>query len=165
MKFRFSQLHKKPHLSLEEEITFSEEEVKRIPTLLALPQAEVEVDLSKEEDFVHVVFHIKAHLVLECAYTLEPVDYPIDFEDELDFMYAQADDEDEGMIYVGQDEVDLDPFILGLIVTEIPLRVIKPGAKLPTGGKGYDIKSEEDYEKERSERIDPRFAKLDEWEE
>ena len=38
---------------------------------------------------------------------------------------------------------------------------MKKGAKLPTNGNGYRVLSEDEYNKEQEEKVDPRWAALD----
>lgn len=163
MKFQFSVLRHKGHLFLEEEESYTKDEIKEIYSLIDVEKVHVDAELQNEGDIAHIHFAIKGNLILECAYTLEPVDYPIDFEEDLEFSNQSEYEDDENVIFVGSDLVDLHPYILGLIITEIPMKVVKKGAKLPSGGKGYEVISEEDYYKTKEETTDPRLSKLDDF--
>ena len=43
------------------------------------------------------------------------------------------------------------------------MKVVKKGATLPKGGKGYEVITEEEYYKKKEESVDPRFSALDNW--
>lgn len=163
MKFQFSILRHKNHMELDDVETYSQEEIQDIYSLLDMENVHVQAELTLEGDIAHIDFHIQTKLYLECAYTLEKVDYPLDFHEELDFSFSDLYEEDENIIFVKGDVIDLHPFILGLIVTEIPMKVVKKGASLPKGGKGYEVITEEEYYKKKEENTDPRFSALDNW--
>lgn len=87
----------------------------------------------------------------------------LDFIEELDFSSSDLYENDENIVFVKGDVIDLHPYILGLIITEIPMKVVKKGATLPKGGKGYEVITEEEYYKKKEESVDPRFSALDNW--
>ena len=42
-----------------------------------------------------------------------------------------------------------------------PIKIVKKGAKIPENGKGYRVITEDDYEQEKSKKVDHRFDILD----
>ena len=58
-------------------------------------------------------------------------------------------------------EIDLDPYILALILAEVPHTVTKKGAELPKSGSGYRVLSEEELLKEKSTKKNSAFDILD----
>ena len=56
---------------------------------------------------------------------------------------------------------DIDPYVLSLVVSEIPAKIVKKGAKLPEDGSGYRVLSEEEYNKEQENKKDSRWDALD----
>ncbi len=163
MKFQFSILRHKNHMELEDVETYTSEEIQGIYSLLDMGKVHVHAELTLEGEIAHIEFHIQTKLYLECAYTLEKVDYPLDFIEELDFSSSDLYENDENIVFVKGDVIDLHPYILGLIITEIPMKVVKKGAKLPKGGKGYEVITEEEYYKKKEESVDSRFSALDYW--
>ena len=165
MKVLYSTLTRLHRQELEETIVYSDEQISSIISLLRMSPVKVKVFLEEADGIVHANFKIKVDLVLECAYSLEEVDYPLDFEDEIDFLFVDDElkQEDETLIYIDSNTLELEPYILGLIITEIPSRVIKEGATLPRGGKGYEVITEEEYYERHEENVDPRFAGLDDF--
>ena len=99
-----------------------------------------------------------AEVVGVCAYSLEDVLLKIKINDTLTFTFEE---EDEDVIHIDNPIFEIDPYILDLIISEIPLKIVKPGAKLPEAGDGYRVMSEDEYLKENSEKKDHRWDKLD----
>lgn len=107
-------------------------------------------------------FSIEGEMILPCARTL--VDVPYDFHikaTEIFTTSAHIDDEDEkdGVHQILEETLDLTPYIKENIVLETPYRVFSDEEALE-GGEGWSFSTEADYEKEKEETIDPRFAKL-----
>lgn len=165
MKVNYQTLSRLHHIIEEEDIIYSLEQIKGIHSLIRIPFVHARVELSEDDGIVHAKFHIKADLVLECAYTLEEVDYKVNFHDELDFCFIKDgyQEEDENLIYIEGSTLDLDNYILGLIITEIPMKVVKKGAKLPTNGKDYEVITEDEYYNRHKDKVDPRLSALDDF--
>lgn len=166
MKTLYQTLARLHHQVLEEDIVYAQEQITGIHSLIRMSTVHAKVELTEDNGIVHALFSIKADLVLECAYTLEEVDYKVDFEEELDFCFVEDEysGEDENLIYIEGNTLDLDLYVLGLIVTEIPMKVVKKGAKLPKGGKGYEVITEDEYYERHKDAVDPRLSALDDFE-
>ena len=108
---------------------------------------------------LRAVFHIKAKVTAVCSYSLDDVVLSISCDDELYF--TDEESEDDELIYEKSNIIDMDPHILSLILAKVPIKVIKQGAKPPQDGDGYRVISEEEYEKERSQKKDSRWDLLD----
>lgn len=121
---------------------------------------EVKYDAIDYGDILHLELDISCLVTGVCCYSLEDVEIPLHFKDELDF----SDDKSlmEQCFFVEENMFDLDPYILGLILSNIPSKIVKKGAKLPKSGEGYRVLTEDEYLKEKSEEKDPRWDKLDE---
>ena len=119
----------------------------------------VKITGSVFEDLLMLNFHIVSDVIGVCAYTLEDVPLHFDFKDSLEISNEIEDDEkiffEKNMIF------DIDPYVLSLLVSEIPAKIVKKGAKLPEDGTGYRVLSEEEYEKEQENKTDSRWAALD----
>ena len=109
------------------------------------------------DDFLILDIEIKTDVIGVCSYTLEDVPLHFDIKSSLTFTYEE---EDEEAIHIDNPIFDLDPYILDLIVAEMPIKVVKKGAKLPNSGEGYRVLSEDEYNKEQEEKTDPRWAAL-----
>ena len=103
---------------------------------------------------------VEAKVIGVCAYTLEDVELKLKFKDSLEFSNEVSDDED--IFFEEKPIFSLDPYILGLIVAETPIKIVKKGAKLPQAGDGYRVLSEDEYQLEKRNKSDSRWDKLDE---
>ena len=118
----------------------------------------VKINATDFETILCINVEINATVIGVCSYSLEDVKLDIHATDELNFT---DDENDEDCYYVTDSIIDLDEYILGILLANIPVRITKKGAKLPKNGSGYRVISEEDYEKEKANSIDHRWDKLD----
>ena len=102
---------------------------------------------------------IEGVMVVPCSISLKPVtlEFSIPFEDT--FSFEALGEEDEG-VEVNGDELVLDSYIYESILAEIPLRIIHPDLEHYPQGEGWEVLTEEDFIKQKSQEIDPRLAKL-----
>lgn len=118
----------------------------------------LEVTLTDELETVGVHLGATVKVTLECAYTL------IHFESELVLdeyfcltsIAENGEEELDDCYYEQGPIVDLTPYILILIVSNIPLKVVAPGAKRPE-----NVLSEEDYANGSGNRPFARDDELD----
>ena len=105
---------------------------------------------------------IDGEMIVPCAITLKPLSY--EFETSLSevFSFYEPDEEDEVTIYVEGDEIDFGPFIFGAVLAEVPLSLKDPDLETYPEGDGWSVITEKEYQKQKSEEIDPRLAKLKE---
>ena len=145
-------------LELEEDIDFSSADIDH-SHIREIKKCHVKMSAHEYDDLIVADFKVEADIIGVCAYSLEDVPLHLKFHDSLEFSNEISDDED---IYFEEKPIfSLDPYILGLIIAETPLKIVKKGAKLPSSGEGYRVLSEEDYEKERKSKTDSRWSKLD----
>ena len=103
--------------------------------------------------------HIKAKVTTSSAYSSKDVVLNLDFNDTISISDEIEDDDD--IFYEKSVIFDIDPYILSLIIANVPMVVIEKNEALPEDGKGYRVLSEEEYEKEQQNKVDPRWAALD----
>ncbi|MCH5180382.1 MAG: DUF177 domain-containing protein [Erysipelotrichales bacterium] len=162
MKVLVSDIKKeKSPIILKEEIKYLPEQYSHVFSLNKIKKVEVEAKCSNFGDIIEIYFEIKADLVLQCSYTLEDVDYLMDVNETLEFSFEPINEE---IIEIEGNEIDLDEYVLSIIIANIPLRVIKKGAKLPSVD-GVRVLSQDEFEEEKKNTLDPRLAALDDWEE
>lgn len=125
----------------------------------SIPSCHVEVDAIEVNDLLLVDINGIADAVTSCKYTLEDVPVKVKFSDNMTF---SSDEEDDSSYFEAGNEIDLKPYILGLILDKVPHTAVKKGAQKPANGNGYRILTEEELQKEKSTKTDPRWAKLDE---
>ncbi|MBR0439360.1 MAG: DUF177 domain-containing protein [Bacilli bacterium] len=133
-------------------LTFDGSHIRKIES------CEATVIATDYDDILRIEVKIDAKVIGICAYTLEDVELSIKAEDELTF---SDDENDQDSYYEKSNIIDLDEYILGILLANVPVRIIKKGAKLPQNGKNYRVMSEDEYEKEKEKKHDPRFDILD----
>ena len=112
----------------EEEIDFSnqafdENHVKRILS------CSVRVVAHEYGDVLDCKISGKASVIASCSYTLE--DVPLDVSFKENFYFSKEVTGSEECFYEPGNEIDLDPHILALILSEVPHNIVKSGASLP----------------------------------
>ena len=133
-------------------VQFDKNHIKSIPSCV------VKATATDYESILRIVVEINALVIGVCSYTLEDVELKFKINDELNFT---DDEEDEDNYYVKDSVIDLDEYILGILLANIPMKIVKKGAKLPSSGNDYRILSEDDYNKEKENSHDSRWDVLD----
>ena len=118
--------------------SFSKEELQETD-LLKLDNVKIEGELHKNV-LGNIVLNvdISGTMVLPCAITLKPVDYPfsITIDDEVEKLY-------ENSINL-QNSIDIFPIIWENILMEIPMRVVSPDAEdVKLSGDGWKLVKDE----------------------
>ena len=126
LKWSLQQLYRfgKTPFKFSGECDFSER-IKDIDDILDISIVKVEgVGQNINDDRYMFTIHITCNLVLECARTLDPVDFPIDLE-----VVEEYDTIDDGEVnYVEKNTVNLEDAIWENIYLEKPMRVFKKGS-------------------------------------
>lgn len=117
------------------------------PSLHDISTCHVLATFTLNDDIIDAEVEINALVHLNCAYTLKVFPHKLNVLENLVFTLKNNDDPE--LIPLKGNVLDLDHYIFGIILTEIPLKVIAPGAKLPTGGEGYRVLSESELKQEK----------------
>lgn len=125
----------------------------------SISSCHVEVDVTELDELLLVSINGFSEIITTCKYTLDDIPLKINFKEDLTM---SSNEEDDSSYYEPKNEIDLKPYILGLILDKVPHTAVKKGAEKPKDGVGYRILTEEELEDERSKKVDPRWAKLDE---
>ena len=144
----------------EEEVSFDADTYKCILPLISVNKCIATVKANRYDDFIEVMLYVKADLTLQSSYTLKPFNYKLKTEEEYHFSSYQEDEDSDFIIYKGN-IIHLDELIFNLISASIPMAPKAPGETLQKSSGSVRVMSEEDYLKEKSKAVDPRFAKLD----
>ncbi len=110
---------------------------------------------------IDVSLEINCDLELQCAVTLEKVEFTLDIETKEKFVFESSSViEDE--ILLNGNVLDLAPIIWQNIIVNIPIKVVSENAKnsMITSGDDWILQSEEEYQAELEDEIDPRLAVL-----
>ena len=146
------------HLEVEDDVDFSFANLD--PNhIRKIEHTHVKVVGDEYENIICLKLDIHTDVTGVCSYTLEDVPLHLHFKDSLELSNEINDDDD--IIYVEKPIFDIDEYILQLIIGEVPLKLVKKGAKLPEGGAEYRVISEDEYLKEKENKKDDRWSKLD----
>ncbi len=157
MKLNRAVLQTNKPTKFSEDVDFSSKEFDPL-FLRGITNCHVEMEATQYDEFLRVNFDIDTSIVAVCAYTLEDVILPLKIHEELAF---GDNPDDESSYYEENVIIDLDEYILGIILAYIPPKVIKKGAKPPKDGEGYRVITEEQLAEERKNKKDDRWSKLD----
>ncbi len=118
----------------------------------SIKSCHMELDVTNYDDLVTLFFRINGEVLTTCAYTLEEIPYQYKISDVIE-LNGSEDDEFE----IRNEEINIDEILITLIVENIPFKVTKPGATLPSSGDGYRVLSQEEAEREELEANKPSY--------
>lgn len=143
-------------ISIDESYSFSKEELKGTD-VISLNDVKVVGEITKDAiDELYLDINVSGTLVLPCAITLKPVNYPFDIkiEGNIDELVG----ENEKSVKKDENTLDILPIIWENILMEIPMRVVSEDAEEELSnleGNGWKVITEED-----DHEINPELAKL-----
>ena len=143
-------------IPIEEEYSFSKEQLKGTD-VISLDNMKVVGEITKDAiDNIYLNVDVSGTLVLPCAITLKPVDYP--FNIKIEGNIDELVEENEKSVKKDENTLDIFPIIWENILMEIPMRVVSKGAEEELSnleGNGWKVITEED-----NGEINPELAKL-----
>lgn len=110
----------------------------------SIKSCHLDLSVTNYDELIVLSFNIKGEVMTTCAYTLEEIPYSYHVKETIEL----ADNEEDEFEIINN-QIDIDQIVITLIVSNVPMKVIKKGAKLPSGGDGYRVLSEEDAKKEK----------------
>ena len=143
-------------ISIDEKYSFSKEELQGTD-VISLNDVKVVGEITKDAiDELYLDINVRGTLVLPCAITLKPVNYPFDIkiEGNIDELVG----ENEKSVKKDENTLDILPIIWENILMEIPMRVVSEDAEEELSnleGNGWKVITEED-----DGEINPELAKL-----
>ena len=148
-------------IEFDEELTFDSNAFINFSRLSSLEDCEVSGTLfyDDETDVVEADLHVEGVMICPCAITNEDVEVPFELDSLELFKFSKT--KDENIHPVAGDTLDLYPIIFQLILSEVPIKVVKDNVEYPKGND-WEILTEAEYEKKLGKEIDPRLAKLKE---
>ncbi|NLL75547.1 MAG: DUF177 domain-containing protein [Erysipelothrix sp.] len=150
-----------PRIEINEEFVFDQNLIKEHPRCTEIRDifvvGHIYYDHHSSQTIVDLT--INGIMVVPCAISLRPVELDLDIRLEEMFSFEAIETEGEG-IYVEGEALDLRPYLIGSILADVPLAVVHPDIKEYPKGDGWEVLTEEDYIKQKSQEIDPRLAKL-----
>ncbi|MDD3383291.1 MAG: YceD family protein [Bacilli bacterium] len=166
MKWTLSWLNQnaQPSFTFDERIVYDDKLIKSNKKLLGLKDVRIFGNgyFESEEEQVKLDFKITGIMIVPCAMSLEPVDYPFSIEYEDYFSFDEELHDTQELSVVKGGELDIISLVWELISVSVPLKVVKKGAKLPNSGENWRFVSEDELaiSKKSKQQIDPRLEKL-----
>lgn len=135
------------------EVSFNEADIEN-NDILELKPVSVKGKIVKTSlDNYRVILNVTGKMVLPCAITLKPVDYP--FVIDIDEIFSDDAEEMSKKVKKCENTIDILPIVWENILMEIPMRVVSPDASLEKiEGDGWKVITED------SQNINPELAKL-----
>lgn len=127
MKWTLGQLAKIQHFPYRftEKLSFKDY-VHSIDDLLDIGDCVVEGELYRiDYETYRIELHIKVDLVIACALTLNPVNYPLDFE--VSEIYSTVDNDE--YIPIDNNTIDIAEIVWTSIIIEKPIKVVSENAR------------------------------------
>lgn len=141
------------YIDIDEYYTFDESYLSKTD-LLKLDNVHISGSITKDNlDNLILSLKIEGVMVLPCAVTLEPVDYPftVKLEDNLEELLKEIDENPQKL----EKTIDILPIIWENVLMEMPMKVTSPKAKdIKMSGDGWKMVTEEKME------INPELEKL-----
>lgn len=119
--------------------------IEKVEDILDIYEVEVNGTIEKiNHGTYHFKYHIHAPLVLECALTLDPVDYIMD----LDYDEVFSVEENDNHFLIENNTIDMDIVVWTNILLEKPMSVTLPNAYDILRERGIEIIEDDDSFKE-----------------
>ena len=144
------------HYELEDDIDLSNVIFPKDSRIKQITECHLKLSFTRFEEAFDILLTFKGKLTAVCSYTLEEFEFPFSFKERI-----SAREDEEGDYRITNNNIDLVSICVALIDNHVPLNVTKPGASRPSGGEGYRVLTEDELNKERESRPDPRWAALD----
>ena len=140
-------------IAINDFLTFKKEDIEKTE-MLDLKDVKAVGNIVKNSlDDYNIHLEVSGKMILQCARTLKPVDYP--FNIEIDEVLSENASEFTKKIKKCENTIDILPIVWDNILMEIPMRVISPDADLEKiEGNGWKLVTED------SGNINPELAKL-----
>ena len=105
----------------------------------SIKSCHMDLSVFNYDELLVLSFKIKGEVMTTCAYTLEEIPYQYSVKETVE-LAGNEDDEFE----IINETIDIDEILITLIISNVPMKVVKKGAKLPSNGDGYQVMSEDE---------------------
>lgn len=114
-----------------------------------------EVTIHPELAGVTVDIAAQGVMICPCALTSADIKYPFTVKQQAKLVFKEGEDG----YYVAQ-ALDLKELVRSFILAEVPIKLVKSTDLVYPKGDGWEVMTEEAYERSRATRSDPRWQKL-----
>lgn len=134
---------------------------KNIQGFIDLPTLVVDISLNKIDELVIGTIKVKGKMILESSRTLKPLDFSFNEKEDFTFTFEEHE-EDMDLIYLSNDQIDLDTYVSFLLEVAVPYKIVGKDEAEHIEGENWELISEDEYLRRKSESSDddPRFDKL-----
>jgi len=144
----------------DEVLNFDKELYKNNPILLDIKSLKGRVEVDYVSNLSLLKISLNGELVLRSTRTLKPVNYKLRVKDNLTITLTKLDYIDEDIIYLNEDELNMDDIFYSLLIASLPLQVTNEDDEY-INGDGYEVISEEEYIRRKNKSIENSpFASL-----
>lgn len=109
-------------------------------------------------DKLRVNYTLTGEMVCPCAISLEDTYVPFDISEDEPVTY---DLDEEGFYLEG--DIEIEDLAVKIVLPEVPIKVVKKEKIEYSKGDGWSFVSEDDFNSNKKEQIDPRLQKLKEY--
>lgn len=106
----------------------------------------------------YVSLYVEGYMYCPDAISGEEIEIPFEAESEEVYSFSRTDE--DGVREVNDDVIELMPAVVDDILLEVPLQVTVLAEDEYPEGDGWKVYSEADYQESRKDQLDPRLAKL-----
>lgn len=161
LKLNRRELEQAKHISYNQDIILDQADIDNERDIISVEKVHLSGNAQYISNLVILTLKVDANLTLRSTRSLKPVPYVISEEESLTLTYAKDDIlEDSDVILVEGEDFDLYQEVLSMIITSIPMKIIGENEPTSLSGEGWELISEDDYNNRKSNEIDPRMAKL-----
>lgn len=146
------------HYNLDFDLDFTNHEFSNNYRIRKINECHIKIDIVVFDYITNMNIKMNGSVTGACSYTNEDVIVPYRVNENMSF---SNDEDSTADYYEPNDIIDLDPYLIALIDASVPLNIVKKGASLPSSGEGYQVLTEEEYLKQKSEKKDARWSVLD----
>lgn len=156
MKWKISWLKNQPNQTheVDEDITFDKTMFRNITSITWVDKVNVNGSIKYKDNLVNINLILSGSMYLPCALSGEDGEYKFNF-----VINEILDDSYNHVVDYNGDSVDLYELVWQRLIIEAPTKFVKNN-NLIKSGKSWRLISEDEYDIESSEKIDPRFEKL-----
>ena len=148
-------------LHIDEWIAVEENDFLRHSQVKSIPEVHITGTLQFDQSsLVFSDLELDGVMIVPDSITLEDLEVIFDTTSQVTYSFDPVTQDDDEIIVVKKDTIDLNPEILQAVIYEAPMHITRlPRDQYPKGD-GWQVLSDQDP---KEEKIDPRWAKLNEF--
>ena len=148
-------------ISIDEWISVEDNDFLRHTQVKSIPEVHITGTLQFDQSsLVFSDLELDGVMIVPDSITLEDLEVIFDTTSQVTYSFDPVTQDDDEIIVVKKDTIDLNPEILQAVIYEAPMHITRlPRDQYPKGD-GWQVLSDQDP---KEEKIDPRWAKLNEF--